>query len=109
MSDHAVRPLSVNGLTTAVNLTAGSTALGSPILGNTLMISCGTVVATAFPIFIMFGKEGLASTLTSTTGFRLPAGFCGRLSVPMGATHLYYLRAAGTDSDVSTLYCDGGI
>lgn len=112
MSDRAVRPISANGLTTAINATAGVTALGivlSTLGGSTVMLSVGTVAATAFPVFIMFGREGLASTLTSTTGFRLPAGFAGRLSVPMGATHLYYLRAAGTDSDMSFLGCDGGV
>lgn len=112
MSDRAVRPISVNGLTTAINVAVGVTAAGtvlSTLGGSTVMISVGTVAVSAFPIFIMFGKEGLSTTLTSTTGFRIPAGFAGRLSVPMGATHLYYLRAAGSDSDISLLGCDGGV
>lgn len=108
MSDYAVRPAAVNGLTTAVNAAVTATAAGIAVTGNTIMVSVGTVAASAFPIFIMFGREGLAATLTSTTGFRLPAGFAGRISVPMSATHLYHLRAAGSDSDISVLGCDGG-
>lgn len=108
MSDHAVRPVAVEGLTTATNATVGATSAGIKITGNTVLVSVGTVAASAFPIFIMFGREGLASTLTSTTGFRLPAGFVGRFSVPMGSTHLYHLRAAASDSDISVLGSDGG-
>jgi hypothetical protein len=106
MSDHAVRPVAVEGLTTATNATVGATAAGIKITGNTVMISVG--IAAAFPIYIMFGRENLASTLTSSTGFRLPAGFVGRMSVPMGATHLYHLRVS-SDSDISVLGSDGGI
>lgn len=106
MSDRAVRPVSVNGLTTAINASVTGTAAGILLSGNTVMVSVG--IAAAFPIYIMFGVEGKASTLTSTTGFRLPAGFTGRLSVPMGATHLYHLRVS-SDSDISTLGCDGGV
>lgn len=107
MSDHAVRPVAVNGLTTATNAAVTTNAAGIVVTGNTVMISVG--ILAAYPIYIMFGKENLASTLTSTTGWRLPAGFVGRLSVPMGATHLYHLRAASNDSDISVLGCDGGI
>lgn len=71
------------------------------------MLSVG--ILAAYPIYIMFGKENQAAALTSTTGFKLPAGFCGRISVPMGASHLFYLRAAANDSDISILECDGGI
>jgi hypothetical protein len=107
MSDRAVRPVAVNGLTTATNATVGATAAGIVIPGNTVMISVG--ILAAFPIYIMFGKEGVASTLTSTTGFKLPAGFVGRISAPMGSTHLYHLRAGASDSDISVLGCDGGV
>lgn len=106
MSDHAVRPINVNGLTTAINAAVTATAAGIAV-GGTVMISVGIVAA--FPIYIMFGREGLAATLTSTTGFKLPAGFVGRISAPMGATHLYHLRAGASDSDISILLCDGGI
>jgi hypothetical protein len=106
MSDRAVRPVSVNGLTTATNATVTASAAGIVVTGNTVMISVG--IAAVYPIYIMFGREGLASTLTSTTGFRLPAGFVGRISVPMGASHLYHLRVS-SDSDISVLGCDGGI
>jgi hypothetical protein len=109
MSDRAVRPVSVNGLTTANNDSVTSTSKSIAMTGNTIMLSVGTVAASAFPIFIMFGKEGLGSTLTSTTGFRIPAGFVGRISAPMGSTHIYYLRAAASDSDISVLGCDGGV
>ena len=108
MSDHAVRPVAVEGLTTAINATVGATALGIKITGNTVLISIGTIPATAYPVYIMFGRENLASALTSTTGFCLPAGFVGRFSVPMGATHLYHLRAQANDSNISVLGSDGG-
>jgi hypothetical protein len=108
MSDYAIRPQSVNGLTTAVNAAVTATAAGIQVKGSAVMISVGTVAASAFPIFIMFGKENLAATLTSTTGWRLPAGFVGRISIPSGATHLYHLRAAASDSDISVLGADGG-
>lgn len=109
---HAVLPIEVNGLTTAINAAVTSASAGISIRslgGTTLMISVGTVAASAFPIFIMFGKENLASTLTSTTGFRIPAGAVLRIDVPMGATHLYHLRAAASDSDISVLGCSGGL
>lgn len=107
---HAVRPAAVNGLTTAQNATVGATSGAIAIQGGTtLMISVGCIAASAFPIYIMFGPPNMASTLTSTTGFKLPAGFVGRIDSPSGATHLYHLRAAGSDSDISVLGCDGGI
>jgi len=107
---HAVTPIEVNGLTTAVNVTVGSASGSTPIAtlgGNTIMLSVGTIAASAFPIYIMFGKVNLS--VTSTTGFRLPAGFVGRLNVPPGATHIYYIRAAASDADLSLLGCSGGI
>jgi hypothetical protein len=107
---HAVTPIEVNGLTTAVNVTVGSTS-GSTALatlgGNTIMLSVGTIAASAFPIHIMFGKPNLA--VTTSTGFRLPAGFVGRINAPMGATHIYYIRGAASDADLSMLGCSGGI
>lgn len=106
MSDHAVRPVNINGLTAATNAAVTATAAGIAI-GGTVMIAVGIVAA--FPIYIMFGKEGVAATLTASTGFRLPAGFVGRISAPMGATHLYHLRAGASDSDISVMLCDGGI
>lgn len=109
MSDNAIRPSAVNGLTTAQNATVGATAAGILVKGTTIMLSVGTIAATAYPIYIMFGREGFASTLTSTTGFKIPAGFVGRISIPSGATHLYHLRAAANDSDISVLGADGGI
>lgn len=107
---HAVVPVEVNGLTTAVNDTVTNTSKSTAIStlgGNTIMISVGTIAASAYPIHIMFGKANLA--VTTTTGFRLPAGFVGRLDVPMGATHIYYIRGAASDSDISLLGCSGGI
>lgn len=106
---HAVLPIEVNGLTTAINATVTNTSGAIAIGGPTLMISVGAIAASAFPIYIMFGKPNLASTLTSTTGFKLPAGFVGRIDVPMGATHLYHLRAAASDADISVLSCSGGL
>ncbi len=103
---YAARPVSVNGLTTATNATVSATAAGILINGSTIIISVG--IAAAFPIYIMFGAGNLASTLTATTGFRLPAGFVGRFSVPSYATHLYHLRVS-SDSDISVLGSDGGI
>ena len=109
MSANAVRPNSVNGLTTAINAAVTSSVGSIKLTGDTIMLSVGTVVASAFPIFIMFGIENQASLLTSTTGFRIPAGACLRICPPLGATHLHHLRAAGSDSDISVLGCVGGI
>ena len=103
---YSIRPVAVNGLTTATNDTVTSTAKGSLITGSSIMISVG--IAAAFPIYIMFGGPNQATTLTSSTGFRLPAGFVGRLSVPPNSTHLYYLRIS-SDSDISILGSDGGV
>jgi len=108
---HAVLPVAVNGLTTAINAAVTATAAGISIAtlgGNTLMISVGTIAASAFPIYIMFGGPNLSATLTATTGWRLPAGFVGRINTPPGATHLYHLRAAATDSDISVMGATGG-
>ena len=107
---HAVLPIEVNGLTTAINATVGSASGSISIAtlgGSTIMLSVGTIAASAFPIHIMFGKANLS--VTTTTGFRLPAGFVGRIDVPPNATHLYHIRAAASDSDISVLGCYGGI
>lgn len=101
---HAVRPIAVNGLTTALSANVTTSVAKLAITGSTIFLTVGTA-----PIYIMFGTENQDSSLTSSTGFFLPANYYGKFDVPAQATHVYHMRAADFDSSISFLPCEGGI
>ncbi len=71
---------------TASNVAPGAASARVNLLnGNTLLLS-NDVDAT----FIRFGRGDV--TVSATDGFRLPAGFVGRMTVPQGCTHMAYIR-----------------
>lgn len=103
MSDHAVQPVHVNGVTTAINATVATGSGAIAITSTTIIVANG-----AQPIHIRFGKE--LDTVTTSNGLWLPANTLLRLSVPGGgATHLHHIRAGGTDSTISVQPCFGGV
>lgn len=105
MSDHAVKFNAVNGLSTAVNFAVSSTSLPKAISGTVLVIAVG-----AQRVAYRFGGELDTVTGGATgNGFRLPANSLVRVSVPANATHIHFIRADASDSDISLQGADGGI
>lgn len=106
---YPVMPQAVNGLTVAQNDTVTSAVKSMTVTGPVLMVSVGSLDASAYPVYIMFGGPNVGTSLTATTGFLLSAGWVGRITVPPSATTLYYLRAQANDSVISVLSCSGGM